>query len=111
MTYSAAKFEVATSNRLGGDTFTRNVTDTHPHGRTDRRTDFCTKLIYPFFLKKKAGIIRRKVKTVMISQHNEQDQSGPELQLETVYKKFVPKICLRIRMPMVLLNQGKCSEF
>ena len=62
VTYSATKFEVATSNRLGGDTFTRNVTDAHPHGRTDaqtdgRRTDFGTKLIYPFFLKKKAGII------------------------------------------------------
>ena len=27
VTYSATKFEVATSNRLGGDTFTRNVTD------------------------------------------------------------------------------------
>ena len=32
VTYSATKFEVATSNGLGGDTFTRNVTD----GRTDR---------------------------------------------------------------------------
>ena len=38
VTYSATKFEVATSNRLGGDTFTRNVTDAHPHGRTDART-------------------------------------------------------------------------
>ena len=57
MTYSTTKFEVATSNGLGGDTFTRNVTD----GRTDRgRTDFDTKLIYPFFLKKKAGIISIK---------------------------------------------------
>ena len=27
VTYSATKFEVATSNDLGGDTFTRNVTD------------------------------------------------------------------------------------
>ena len=33
--YSATKLEVITSNRLGGDTITRNVTD----GRTDRRTD------------------------------------------------------------------------
>ena len=65
MTYSSTKFEVATSNGLGGDTFTRNVTDGRTHGRTDgqtdgqtdgRRTDFDTKLIYPFFLKKKAGI-------------------------------------------------------
>ena len=66
MTYSPTKFEVATSNGLGGDAFTRNVTDGRTHGRTDRRTDgrtdgrrtdFDTKLIYPFFLKKKAGII------------------------------------------------------
>ena len=42
-------FEVATFNGLGGDTFTRNVTD-------GRRTDFGTKLIYHFFLKKKAGM-------------------------------------------------------
>ena len=66
VTFSPTKFEVATSNGLGGDTFTRNVTDGHTHGRTDgqtdgrtdgRRTDFDTKLIYPFFLKKKAGIM------------------------------------------------------
>ena len=65
MSYSATKFEVATSNCLGGDTFTRNLTDAHPHGRTSawthgrtegRRTDFGTKLIYTFFLKEKAGI-------------------------------------------------------
>ena len=60
MTYSPTKFEVATSNGLGGDTFTRNVTDGRTHGRTDgRRTEFDTKLIYPFFLKKKAGIINK----------------------------------------------------
>ena len=35
VTYSTTKFEVATSNGLGGDTFTRNVTD----GQTDRQTD------------------------------------------------------------------------
>ena len=67
VTYSPTKFEVATSNGLGGDTFTRNVTDGRTHGRTDgrtdrrtdgRRTDFDTKLIYPFFLKKKAGITK-----------------------------------------------------
>ena len=66
VTYSTTKFKVATSNGLGGDTFTRNVMDGRTHGRTDgqtdrrtdgRRTDFDTKLIYPFFLKKKAGII------------------------------------------------------
>ena len=35
VTYSATKFEAATFNGLGGDTFTRNVT----HGRTDRQPD------------------------------------------------------------------------
>ena len=35
VTYSATKFEVATSKGLGGDTFTRNVTDGRTHGRTD----------------------------------------------------------------------------
>ena len=49
MTYSATKFEVATSNGLGGDTFTRHVTD-------GRRTDLGKKLIYPFFLKNKVDI-------------------------------------------------------
>ena len=44
MTHAATKFEVATSN--AGDTFTKNMT----HGRTDARTDVCTKLV------KKAGI-------------------------------------------------------
>ena len=51
MTYSATKFEVAMFNRLGGDTFTRNVMDAQTHGR---RTNFGTE--YPFFLKIKAGI-------------------------------------------------------
>ena len=63
MTYSTTEFEVATSNGLGGDTFTRNVTDGRTDGQTDgRRTDFDTKLIYPFFLKKKAGIINDTIK-------------------------------------------------
>ena len=39
VTYSPTKFEVATSNSLGGDTFTRNVTDGRTHGRTDGLTD------------------------------------------------------------------------
>ena len=58
VTYSATKFEVATSNHLVGDTFTRNVTDAHPHGRTDRRTTdrLWYEINIPFFLKKKAGI-------------------------------------------------------
>ena len=68
VTYSTTKFEVATSYGLGGDTFTRNVTDGRTHGRTDRRTDGRTdgrttdrlwhEINIPFFLKKKAGIIR-----------------------------------------------------
>ena len=49
VTYSATMFEVAMSNGLGGDTFTRNITD-------GRRTVFGTKLIYPFSLKKIVGI-------------------------------------------------------
>ena len=49
VTYSTTKFEVAMSNGLVGDTFTRNVMD-------GQQTDFGMKLIYPFFLKKKAGI-------------------------------------------------------
>ena len=56
--YAPTKFEVATSNRLGKDTITRNVTDGRTdgqtHGQTDGRwTNFGTKLIYPIFLTKK----------------------------------------------------------
>ena len=52
MTYASIKFQVAMSNGLGGDTFSRNLTG----GLTDRRwTDFGTELIYPFFSKKKQG--------------------------------------------------------
>ena len=53
MTYSATKFEVATSNGLGGDTFTRNVTDAHPHGRTTDRLWY--EINIPFFSKEKSG--------------------------------------------------------
>ena len=62
--YAPTKFEVATSNGLGEDTITRNVTD----GRTDRRTDGRTdrrttdRLWYeiniPYFSYEKAGIIK-----------------------------------------------------
>ena len=52
MTYSAIKFEVATSNGFAGNTFTRNVMDGLTEGR---RTDLGTKLKYLFFLKKKSG--------------------------------------------------------
>ena len=54
MIYPPTKFEVATSNGLGEDTITRNVTDGRTDRQTDgRRTDFGTKLIYPIFLTKK----------------------------------------------------------
>ena len=56
--YASTKFEVATSNSLGEDTITRNVTDR----RTDRRTDGRTtdrlwyEIYIPFFSNEKAGI-------------------------------------------------------
>ena len=54
VTYSTIKFEVATSNGLGGDKFTRNVMD----GRTDRWTTdrLWHEINIPFFLKEKGGI-------------------------------------------------------
>ena len=54
MTFSPTKFEVAISCGLGGDAFTRNVTD-------GRRTDFGTKLRYPFFSKEKSGYNEKRV--------------------------------------------------
>ena len=61
VTYTPAKFEVTTSNALDGETFARKYITWKIDGRTgvqtDRQwTDFGTKLIYIFFLKK-AGII------------------------------------------------------
>ena len=53
--YAPAKFAVATFNGLGGDAFTRNLTE----GRTDRRTTDRLEIYKPFFLKKRAGIINR----------------------------------------------------
>ena len=54
MTYAATKFEVAMSYGLGGDTFTRNMTE----GCTDgQQTEFDTTLIYPIILNVKAGIV------------------------------------------------------
>ena len=53
VTYSATKFEIATSNGFGGDTFTKNVmdglTDRGTDGRTDRGPTLNAKLIYPVF--------------------------------------------------------------
>ena len=45
VTYAAIKFEVAMTNSLGGDTFTRNMTDRQMQGRW---TDFGMKLIKNF---------------------------------------------------------------
>ena len=59
VTYAATKFESAMPNGLGGDTFTRNVTD----GQTDRRTDDGATFVrnqYTLFSKKKAGIMMTK---------------------------------------------------
>ena len=54
--YSATKFEVATSNRLGGDTFTRK-SDGRTSARTDGQTDDGPTLVRNkytlFFLRKK----------------------------------------------------------
>ena len=59
MIYALTKFEVATSNGLGEDTITRNVTaDGQTDGRTDGRTT--DRLWYEINIKKryeKAGII------------------------------------------------------
>ena len=60
--YASTKFEAATSNGLGENTITRNVTD----GRTDRQTHGRTtdRLWYeiniPYFSNEKAGIIYNK---------------------------------------------------
>ena len=70
--YAPTKFQVATSNGLGEDTITRNVTDGRTDrrtdgrtdGRTDRRTDGRTtdRLWYeiniPYFSYEKAGITK-----------------------------------------------------
>ena len=58
MTYSPTKFEVATPNGLGEDTFTRNVTDGCTDGQTDERTDeglTLTRNLYTLFSKEKSG--------------------------------------------------------
>ena len=63
MTYLATKFEVAFSNGLGEDAFTRNVTD----GQRDRRqTDFGTKSINPSFFSKEKQLIAIMTKKMLI---------------------------------------------
>ena len=67
MTYSTTKFEFATSNGLGGDTFTRNVTDGHTHLQTDGQADDRPTLVRNyytlFFSKEKSGYNNFKMVT------------------------------------------------
>ena len=58
--YASTKFEVATSNGLGGDTITRNVTDGRTDALTDRRTTdrLWYEINIPYFSNEKAGIIK-----------------------------------------------------
>ena len=53
MIYLGIKFEVARSNSLGGDTFTRNVTDARTDGRTMDRLWY--EINIAFFSKEKSG--------------------------------------------------------
>ena len=57
--YAATKFEDATSNDLGGDAFTRNMTDNNNYARTTDRLWY--KITIAFFLKKKAGIMTENI--------------------------------------------------
>ena len=65
MTCLEAQFEVAPSNGLCGDIFTRNVMDARTHRRTDRQTDeqwtnLGSELIY-LFSKEKSRYNKDKV--------------------------------------------------
>ena len=56
VTYLGTKFESATSNGLGGDSFTRNVTDGHTYAHTDEQTDqLWYEINIPLFSKEKSG--------------------------------------------------------
>ena len=57
--YAPTKFEVATSNGLGEDTITRNVTDGRTDGQTHGRTTdrLWYEINIPYFSYEKAGII------------------------------------------------------
>ena len=57
LTYSATKLEVATSNSLGVDTFTRNLMDRLTDGQTYQ---LWYEINIHFFLKKKAGVTNLK---------------------------------------------------
>ena len=86
VTYSATKFEVVTSNGLGGDTFTRNVTD----GRTDR---LWHEINIPFFSKEKSGIaIYRKERS--FRGRKVPSAEGKFLYGRKLLNKFISKIIL-----------------
>ena len=59
VTYAATKFKAAAADGLGEDTITWNRTHEYARTRMDRRmdrfrwTNFGTKLMYPFFYKKR----------------------------------------------------------
>ena len=57
------QFEVTTSNGLGEDTITRNVTDRHVYGQTDGRTmdRFWYEVNITYFSNEKAGITIRSL--------------------------------------------------
>ena len=67
MTCLEAQFEVAPSNGLCGDIFTRNVMDARTQSRTDRQTDIRTmdklrfRINIPFFSKEKSRYNKDKV--------------------------------------------------
>ena len=54
--YAPTKFEVGTSNGLGEDTITRNVTDRQTDGRTTDRLWY--EINIPYFSYEKAGITK-----------------------------------------------------
>ena len=59
VTYLDTQFKVARSNDLGGDTFTRNVTDERTHRRTTDRLWY--EINIPFFLTEKSGYNNTRV--------------------------------------------------
>ena len=60
MIYPPIMFEVATSNGLGEDTITRNVTDRRTDGQTHGQTTdrLWYEINIPYFSYEKAGIIK-----------------------------------------------------
>ena len=67
--YAPTKFEVATSNGLGEDTITRNVTDGRTDGQTHGRTTdrFWYEINIPYFSYEKAGITSLGVRIFQVN--------------------------------------------